>query len=270
MGDRLLRFIFMDEAGTSPSQPVTVVVGVIIDADQALARAEMLMREALLSIPKELGANYKYSAKDIWGNPAYPKFWPMADRIDLIKSILRIPRILKQAISFSVFWKNDDSYISFEAIRKLRIDRNIYSHMMAFSHCVVMSDKFIRDKCGVEIGMIIAEDHELRSVLAASLNVYRTNPILLRPHGLIKSVEEEKLGYWKQVGSLKISRIRESIHFVGKGDDNLVWIADTCAWAIRKYFEEGQDKFGFCLEMLGSLPEPRDYTGMATKVTNWV
>ena len=39
-GDAAMRFIHVDEAGTSEHEPVTVVVGLIVDADKQLMIAE--------------------------------------------------------------------------------------------------------------------------------------------------------------------------------------------------------------------------------------
>ena len=48
-----MRFIHVDEAGTSEHEPVTVVVGLIVDADKQLMIAEAAIEELLLSVPKE-------------------------------------------------------------------------------------------------------------------------------------------------------------------------------------------------------------------------
>lgn len=47
-----MRFIYMDEAGTSAHEPVTVVVGVIIHADTQWVSAADLIRYHFQAIPK--------------------------------------------------------------------------------------------------------------------------------------------------------------------------------------------------------------------------
>jgi Protein of unknown function (DUF3800) len=264
-----MRLIFVDESGTSTRHNSVVVAAVILEADDAVMKAERLLDEALLSLPPQLRADFRFSAKDVWGNPGYPTFWRMADRISLLKSILRIPRTLKQAISICIFDKGDPGLVNNEVISALDTDVETYAHLMAFSQCVCRADKYIRDYCGTEIGMIIAEDHQRRDKLAASLEHFRSSGYLIRPEGLIKSQKELELGYWTQQSDQKITRTRRSIHFVGKEDDRLVWLADAAAWALRKYFDENEDKFGFCHELLGRTLPLQDYKGLAMTTFFW-
>jgi len=255
----------MDEAGTSPRHPVTVVAGIIIEADKALNLAEMLLEEALGAIPKRLGVDYEYSTKDIWGNPKYPEFWSMSDRIALIKSILRIPRRLEQGVGFAVQWGDDTSYTKMEELPRWGMKKDQYEHWWATLYCIGRIDRYIRERCGPsEIGMIVAEDHLLRSKLKIIPKLIRDNPLSMLPEHIIWSEKERAQGYSTQVGEIRVSRIRNAIHFVRKSEDKLVWIADAAAWALRAYFEDPSDKFGFCKELLGVLPNPRDFTGAAS------
>lgn len=52
-GNRSLRYLFMDEAGTSAPEPVTVVVALIADADNHVMSAEALVLEILAGVPPQ-------------------------------------------------------------------------------------------------------------------------------------------------------------------------------------------------------------------------
>ncbi|MGX4773891.1 hypothetical protein ACWAUC_29290 [Bradyrhizobium guangdongense] len=49
-----MRYIYMDEAGTSAKEPVSVVVGIILHADRQYVNAEARLDEALKLVPTEL------------------------------------------------------------------------------------------------------------------------------------------------------------------------------------------------------------------------
>ena len=68
-----MRFIFMDEAGISEHEPVTVVVGVIAHADAHLLPAEALVNEILGAIPTSLRQEFVFSAKNIFNNNTFQK-----------------------------------------------------------------------------------------------------------------------------------------------------------------------------------------------------
>ena len=63
-----MRFIYMDEAGTSEQEPVTIVVGLIVDADNQLASAETAMNDVLGSVPRKFQKDFVFHATDVWSN----------------------------------------------------------------------------------------------------------------------------------------------------------------------------------------------------------
>ena len=108
------------------------------------------------------------------------------------------------------------------------------------------ADKYIRDHAGItEIGTVVAENvPEMRKFLKGAVRVWRDNPTILPPKTLNPTAEEVMLGYVKQEGELRVSRIRPNIHFVEKGDEPVTQMADACAFAFRRFFAEesfGQD-----------------------------
>lgn len=48
-----LRYIYIDEAGTSAKEPVTVVAGVIVDADTQYVAAEQKVASLLETVPAQ-------------------------------------------------------------------------------------------------------------------------------------------------------------------------------------------------------------------------
>ena len=96
-GTKAMRFLFMDEAGTSGAEHenVRVVVSVIVDADQQLIRAEAALNEALGAVPNKFGNDFVFHAEEIWGSQRYrDDSWPMTDRKIFLESVMAIPRRL--------------------------------------------------------------------------------------------------------------------------------------------------------------------------------
>ena len=60
-------------------------------------------------------------------------------------------------------------------------------------------------------------------------------------------------------GDMRVTRIRNSVHFVEKGEDPLVQVADACAYGFRRYF--AKEKFGleFVQAILGDEKMLRNF-----------
>ncbi len=52
---------------------------------------------------------------------------------------------------------------------------------------------------------------------------------------------------------MRVSRIRKTIHFVSKTEDNLVWLADACAYGLKRFFNGLQFGDEFCKAICGDI-----------------
>src|ERR1700676_4200776 len=105
-GDRAVGFVFYDEAGTSEREPITIVVGIIVNADQQLIFAETAIQEALGAVPTEFRDGFVFHAKEIWGSPKYRASWPMADRLALLRTMLSLPKKLGLPVTMGMIRRN--------------------------------------------------------------------------------------------------------------------------------------------------------------------
>src|SRR5205809_1008760 len=85
-GDHLVRFVFMDEAGTSAHEPVTVVVGLIADADKHVVSAEAAVLEALGAVPAQFKDGFVWHATQVFGDAKFQDDWSLTDRLRLLKT----------------------------------------------------------------------------------------------------------------------------------------------------------------------------------------
>lgn len=118
---------------------------------------------------------------------------------------------------------------------------------------MALADRYIRNNAAPrEIGTIVAEDvPEMRKHLKGSVKFWRDNPVHFGIQLKRETTKDEAAGFSVQDGDMRVSRIRNTIHFVEKSDDPMVQVADACAYGFRRYF--AQEKFGveFARAILG-------------------
>lgn len=235
-GDKPVRYLFMDEAGTSAVEPVTVVVALIADADNHVMSAEALALELLGCVPPQHKDGFVFHATQVFGDQKYREGWSMTDRLYLLKGMMSLPRRIGMAISLSAVWRN--SIPESDQNPRLRISSEQMDHLLAFSYCLTVADRNIRRFAGPrEVASIVAEDvPDMRRFLKAAPKAWKDNPIHLGPELLRQTERDLAAGYSTQSGEFRITRIRNSVHFVEKSEDPLVQVADACAYGFRRYF----------------------------------
>lgn len=254
-----MRYIFVDEAGTSVHEPVTVVVGIIANADLHVMAAERLVQEILGSVPAALQKDFVFHAAQVFGDKKYQSDWLLNDRLHILEQMMSVPRRIGMSITLSVNWRHAVDHT--EAADSLKMSRAQFEHLMAFGTCLALADRNIRHHAAPnEVATVVAEDlPEMRKFFKVIPKLYRENPLHLKPEHLRETVSDKEAGYSTQRGELRIARIRNSVHFVEKSEDPLVQVADACAYGFRRYF--AQQKFGenFARAILGDLALLRNF-----------
>lgn len=238
-----MRFIFIDEAGTSKPEPVTVVVGIIADADKDLMVAEKMVKEVVGGVPESMREKFVFHAAEIFNGKERYENWSMTDRLLVLEKMMRIPRKVGMAVTISAGWRNKGAFPR-DSPAKERIGSEQADHLIAFSLCLAVSDRNIRKHGGpTEVASVVAEDvPEMRKYLKRVPKILKEASTVLEPHLLRRTSKDDKAGFLTQSGDLRVERIRNSILFVDKDEDPLVQVADACAFGIRRFFS-GQ-KFG--------------------------
>ena len=248
-GDKPVRYVFVDEAGTSAMEPVTVVVGLIADADSHVMNAEAMALELLGSVPPQHKEGFVFHATQVFGDKKYQADWSMTDRLYLLKGMMSIPRRIGMAITVSAWWRSN-----YGEGKEVGLSQSQLDHLKAFEFCLTVADRNIRRHAGPrEVATVVAEDvPEMRRHLKAVPRVWRDNPMHIDAEMLRKTSKDVEAGHMVQSGELRITRIRNSVHFVEKAEDPLVQVADACAYGFRRYF--AKEKFGddFAEAILGN------------------
>lgn len=253
-----MRLIFMDEAGTSALEPVTVVVGIIVHADEHIMSAEAAVAEAIGSVPKQFSEDFVFHATQVYGDNNYKDGgWSLTDRLILLKTMMSIPQKLRMGLAISAVWRGAvDSSNNTLGLTASQVD-----HLQAFSYCIGIADRNIRRHADArEVASIVSEDvPEMRKFLKQIPSMLRYNPFYFTQDMMRKTISDEEVGYFTQSGDLSVTRIRRSIHFVEKSDDPLVQVADACAYGLRRFFSN--QKFGqdFAEAIVGNVQCLRNF-----------
>src|SRR6266487_1457816 len=154
-GSSAMQFVFVDEAGTSENEPVTIVAGLIVNADEQLMFAEGAIDEALGAVPKIIrDAGFLFHATAIWSDKRYREHWAQADRLAFLDAMMSLPRRLNFPLSFGLVRRNAPDGKTWPSMSLAQSH-----HVMAFGFCLSRADKHIREHCGLnEVATVVAED----------------------------------------------------------------------------------------------------------------
>jgi hypothetical protein len=255
-----MRYVYVDEAGQSEPEPVTVVVGIIVHADLQLELVQAEISRILDRVPAALRKGFVFHAKTIWGNKAYRDVWPYDDRLQVLKDMMSLPRRCDLRISYGRVRR--DSFPA-DAFVGAPFSRSQLQHAMAFSGCLARADRFIRLYADPrETAAVVAEDlPEMRKILSAVALMFRDKPMTLRPEDLLPTEAEQAQGFIEQDAEFRITKLRGPVHFVQKQEDPLLQVADACAYALRRYFSGQTLGAEFIEAMLGMQLNLADFRG---------
>jgi hypothetical protein len=228
-----VRYIYLDEAGWSQTEPVTVVTGVIVHADTQIIPFEDDLRTVLSTVPEQYRDGFIAHAKSIWGDPIYREGWSRAKRRRFMRRIVRIPSLFGGAIAIGVCKRSTPN----DASGRWRTD--VFHLMQAFGHCLASADYFLRNFCGPsEVATVVADEITVKGAqggLRRMLRHLQKNTEIV-PFKVLNSREGDGEGFNEQ----RITRVRDTVHFVDKEYSPLLQIADHCAFGVRRFLE-GQE-----------------------------
>ncbi len=255
-------YVYVDEAGISAPEPVTVVTGVILHSDYWRKAADRLEELFDLHVPEELRLNFHFHAKKIWSSyRSYDKTWPREERAKFIAAVASVPRELQAAL----------------AIGKVRRDWKFpiggmklhdFHHIMAFFQCLSRANKYIRDWTEPhEVGTVVAEDVTVNKKYLRKTLQLKVNPAFpLTADYVIPTARDKAAGQILQTKAGPIDRLIDTVHFAEKDEAPLLQISDACAFSFRRYLA-GQD-FGeeIVTQMLGEPLIWSDWQGPISEV----
>ena len=249
-----MRYIYLDEAGTSAKEPVSVVVGIIVRTDEHWNTAQQELDRVLKAVPDRYRDGFVFHAKSIWGSKRLREGWSKDDRLRLIADVAMIPAKLGLSIALG---KTNRVGPSQEIVDRFELRGQFspaeFDHLMAFLMCVQHADGYLRER---------GEPHEIATLIAEDMPEMRTR--LRRGFELAKSPMMARHEFDQGDEPFQgITKIKDGIQFATKTQAPLLQIADACAFSLRRFFA-GQNHGEALVRSMGLALDPADWGGQAS------
>ncbi|WP_085736516.1 DUF3800 domain-containing protein [Rhizobium sp. CIAT894] len=219
---RLVRQIYLDEAGTSANDTHAVVAGPVVHADDVLIPLQTHIHSLVEEfIPKEDHNSFGvFHMTDLWNNGKYFKdksVWTWEKKKPIIDALTDIPRHFKLPIVMQFIERS--SFVEEHPELKAG-DVDLAITAIAFSACEMVAESLMRSVYQDEIAQIIAEDNDhTRKLIKEAHNSFR-DP---------RKWADNEMG----TDIFPFRHIQNGVLFAAKGESPALQVADMCAFFIR-------------------------------------
>lgn len=277
-----MRLIYVDEAGTSPNEPVRVVASVIVHGDdQARSLTAELERVISERVPKNLRDGFIFHGLEVFngGKKIDRREWSFEERLDFFKEVVCLPFVHDVPIALGIVFSGayDEGFgEAFVLHLKNKKIHHVTEHGIAFAKCLAKADQFLNKYLdGNEVGTVIVENIDSNKKMISDLAMlYQHKPIRLAPTDQIRTIQDKLLDRQPDEFTLEIKNIIDVPHFVEKKGARLLQLADACAFAFRRYLARQRHGEDLVLAMLGPpigmafIKEPAWFSGASSGLFN--
>lgn len=259
-GDNFVKWVYLDEAGSSAKERLVTVAGVVVDADKHHRALKGRLDQIRDDLPEELRVDLIFHAKDIWhGNKQFDREkWDAHgiqkdERRSLVEQICSIPEEFGLPVIYGQVAKEQhfsNWQIMLKNMDNRKLTPNRLSYALAFGQCAIAAEAFIRDYCPEdEVGQIVAEDTEE-----------------MREHAdWAYSVLEQRDAPWLREFSsyVPLERLNEGPQFAKKKRSPILQIADSIAFVMNRHDSKGtfDSDVGHCYDKFkDQIPFPRNWS----------
>ena len=224
LGSKVVRFIYVDEAGTSQNNPHTVVAGAVVHGDDQLIPLEEHL-DGLVEkhIPKEDREGFVFHMTDLWHGSRYfdRRKWAREKRLEIIKDIASIPRHFEMPILFGMAVRAE-SVKRYPQLNGNPATTSLFCHSIAFMGCTFVAEHLMREVHPNEVAQLIAENHDDAKRYIQDAHAIFRNPVEIKRRGI-----DDRY--------LPLERIRNNVLFSEKAECKPLQLADACAFIIRMH-----------------------------------
>jgi hypothetical protein len=213
-----VRFIYLDEAGTSANEPVAVVAGVIVNADQQWKVLEAHLGGVCANyIPEQDRKGFVFHATELFSGGKYfdRSRWPLAIRLEILRAILSVRARLGVSVSVGYSFKEEGKFKNESGYALVR-------HMMAYAACLAGCEAYLREfGADGEVAMVVAEDSpDVRR------HIREAHSAIIDPKSDFPAFRE----------LIPFRHIVDTVHFADKNQSALLQYADAFAFTLRRHF----------------------------------
>jgi Protein of unknown function (DUF3800) len=250
-GDNLVRFIYLDESGISTKERVTVVAGVIVNADKELSSVEEGVQSIIADcIPEEYQEGFSFHATDLFhggGRFFDRRHFPREVSHEILKKLIHVTAEFRLPIVYG-YSEKTALYDTFKKARPKHAAA--IHHAYTYSLCAIAAERYMRDS---------AEESELATLILE--NNENAQKVIKLVHSSLqrRKPDEELLAHLADLeqmapGCVPITKIKHDPLFMSK-ENHVLQIADACAFTIRRFLEDKSDIKEFCDVLTGNNPK---------------
>jgi Protein of unknown function (DUF3800) len=246
-----MRLIYVDEAGTSTREPVTIVVGLVINPDTQWLSTASRVEQVLSAVPSQFRSNFIFHATEIWNDHKFREIWSREDRKKILCDMMSIPYHMGIGISYAAVRRKSDGLRADTGVLA-GLSKEKFHHTIAFGFCIAMADYFIRES-GItnELATVVAEDvPKMRDQLKNFVSLLRTNAITI-PEDATPYSEGNPANLLTRERTLRVQRVIDTVHFAAKKEAYLLQLADACAFGLRRFFSDESEGEDFATAIAG-------------------
>lgn len=235
---KLVRLVYLDEAGTSADAETLTVAGVIVHGDDQYREIDQRFVELINKyIPEEDRLGFVFHATDIFHGSRYfdrrqPQWasreqrWPILEDLAKIIGDFELPVVLGA---------RDKRY------GDERPDPNLL-HLHAALECLYGADLWLNAFAADELATVVHEDGaSAKPVIRQAVRALRY-PETLAP---------ESADFFTRAYGLPFDHIIDTVHFAEKADARLLQLADLCAFTICRFLQ----RRSVCQPVMGVIRE---------------
>jgi hypothetical protein len=233
-----VRYIYVDEAGTSAPEPVSVVVGIIVHPDtQWLAVESEINRLLDEYVPREIRRGFVFHATEVFSGGRYRDRWPRDRRSALLHEMLSIPKRFGLPVAYAMTRRNAFAPSIYESVAPHKLKPASFDHFMAFVMCVGHADRHLRLYThDSEVATLVLEDvSHMRKLLRAVPSLMRNLPIRTSAEHIHRIGAPSRSDAVEPPEELKVSKIVDCAHYAEKSEAPLLQLADACAFTLRRW-----------------------------------
>lgn len=241
-GNRLVRLIYLDEAGVSnpKHEPFLVVAGVAVDADRQFKAIEAHL-DALAEkhVPNRNKGYFAFHAMELLhGTKNFDRRnWPLQKRLEILDDLAAIPRQFDLPICWGATDRIAAPALLSSPVDPLLFEQIIHSH--AFFKFVIQIEVLMRATANDEVAVLIAEDRPImRKMLKLAHAIFRGRAPSDFQENMQKLLDDQDTKIFRI--ALPLERIVETVHFAQKNESSLLQIADICAFSIKRQVQKAQ------------------------------
>jgi hypothetical protein len=231
--------VYLDESGISTNETITVVAGVIIDADKQWKAVSQYIDSLIEEyVPKEHRDGFVFHAKHLFhGSQIFdPSKYPPERRREVLKKLVEIPAkfYLPTVYGYSDKWWFRAAHERCPSRHRHRV--SAVHHAVTYAFCAIAVERFMREHARPEeIATLIAENNEDARKAVKTIHHHLRGKALNAKEAtatFLRILRENGAGDY-----LPIRKIIDCVHFALKDEAILLQIADACAFTYRCYLE---------------------------------